>query len=335
MRDLFWLAVFSAVLSGQTPSRALKEAVRNSPDQSLAAGSRELTDSILSWFPADTETVLVAQQPFMIKAPDQNRIPTPLEMAQAYAGTALSSAERGSFLRSLTGHTIRLAVVGAKHFGESNPNSDSDRDGLGMIPHQGCAVYALTEPLPATIIARPPDDSITGRRVWTSKGSKDDGQGNEMHFVSLLRPDLMLACNHREFFHEVVSRMDSPPHPRIALPESLPEWKHLDRTAPVWALSHYSQTGGLLAAALPGVGDSGATGITAEFGGATAPARARMLAARDPWKELVTNPAFGGAFKSGEASPGIWEVSVTGTTPQSGMIAVLMLMDAVGFIVAM
>src|SRR5260370_2629160 len=66
----------AAIRAGDWPdaaqlSRSLKESVRDTRNRQMAAAGIELTDSILAWLPSDTETLVVAQQPFTIVAEDR------------------------------------------------------------------------------------------------------------------------------------------------------------------------------------------------------------------------------------------------------------------------
>jgi hypothetical protein len=317
-------------------SRSLREAVREARDQSMAASGDKLVDSILTWLPADTETLVVAQQPFTLNQADQSKLPGALEMAQGYVLGLLVAAEKETLYASLVGRTVQRAALSARRFGEEPPNlpSGGRGSGLGMIFYQGCAVYAFTEPVPDSVLTRPPDETIMGHRVWVSKGSQRDLPDSDTYFVSLLKPDLMLACNNREFFREMVSRRDGPSQPR-ALPADLPEWKLVDRTAPLWALCHYAGKGEILLAALgPEFGEVEPTGVTLEFGVAPNGARARMISKSNPWKEFAEASDFHGAAKSRESQAGVWELTVD-ERPEAALMAGFTLMAVVGFIVAL
>lgn len=134
--------------------------------------------------------------------------------------------------------TVTLAALGARHFANHPPDPRGFLP-LGLIANQGCAIYEFSEPVPDSILARPPDESVMGQRVWTSKGTQSDTPDADTFFLSLLEPQLVAVCNNREFLQEIVSRRGMPQGTR-ALPASLPEWKLVDRTAPLWALSHYA-----------------------------------------------------------------------------------------------
>jgi len=275
----------------------------------------------------------VAQEPFTIVPEDRTAFQPALAMAQGYVLGLLAAAEKENVLKGLTGRTVRLAVLAARRFGEDERETPPDAQGgaLGMIPYQGCAVYAFSEPVKESLLGRPPEDSIMGYRVWISKGSQNDWPDTDTYLVSLLKPDLMLVCNHRQFFSEVVSRIGSSPE-RRALPANLPEWSQVDRSAPLWAICHYGDYAALTGLISNGE-DLGATGLTVEFGLASGAVRARMIAKSDPWKKAVNDPQFAGAAKSREAAHGIWELSVEGK-PEAGFMAVFVLMALLGFVVA-
>jgi hypothetical protein len=311
-------------------SRSLKDAVTEARNRSLAASGSELADSILNWLPADTETLVVAQEPFSITKQDQTTIPTALQMAQNYVLGLLDVAEKGKLAEEVLGRTVRLAALGARHFGNHPPGKNNSIP-LGMIAYQGCALYGFAESLPESILSRPSDDSVMGHRVWISKGTQSDRPDTDTYFVSLLQPDLLTVCNNREFFQEIVSRRGLPQQSR-ALPADLPEWKLVDRTAPLWAICHYRQDGLLVHLLQDPRSDPGATGIAVEFGRASGITRARMISKSDPWKSLTGQGDFHGAAKSRKVADGVWELSVSDDPEAAGMTA-FALMTMLGFVV--
>lgn len=329
----------AAIRAGDWPSaaklsRTLKDAVQDARNHSMAAGGKELAESILGWLPPDTETVLMAQQPFPIRLRDDSSVPTALEEAQRYTLLLLSPTEKEALLKKLAGRTLRLAALGARRFNE-HPSGKQPESGkplpLGMIPFQGCGVYAFAEPVPETILSRPPDESIMGHRVWTSQGSLNDEPDTYTFYISLPKPDLMLACNHRGFFEQVVSRMGLPARSR-ALPDNLPEWKYLDRSAPLWAITHYSANSIVAAGLYEGGQNFGATGLTLEFGLPSGRSKASMIATADPWAQLAGSPDFHGAAKSRQLAKGVWELLIEGK-PEAANMAAFALMGMIGFIV--
>jgi hypothetical protein len=79
-------------------SRSLKEAVAEARNSSLSAQGAELTDSILTWLPADTETLVVAQLPFPIPRADDHATETAaLPAAQDFVLGLLGAAEEEKY----------------------------------------------------------------------------------------------------------------------------------------------------------------------------------------------------------------------------------------------
>ena len=314
-------------------TRSLRTAVEDARNKSMAAAGTELVEAVLAWLPPDTETVVVAQQPFSILAVDNTKDVNALDGARTYSVMMLTAAEKQKLYPSLLGRTLRLAMLGARRFGEEPEETRanaSKRSELGMIEFQACAVYAFTEPVAESVFGRPPDESVMGYRTWTSRTAWNEKPVVYPVSVSLLKPDLLIACNNREFLEQMLTRMASPAQPR-ALPADLPEWKLLDRTAPLWGITHYR--GGGHAVELMGAGkDIGQIGMTAEFGVASGGARARMLSRSDPWKELVDNSELAGMVRSRKVSEGVWEISIDGN-PQAANMAAFGLMAMLGFAV--
>jgi len=312
-------------------SRALKAAAEDARNRSMESAGRGQADSILAWFPADTETVVVAQQPFEIVTVETNS-PTATEVAQAFVLGFLQAAERGKLSTDLDGHTLRLAALGARRFGQEPENHHATgRQGVfGMIPYQGCATYVFAAPISPPILNRPPDDTIMGYRVWLSKGSQNEEPDRDDYFVSMLKPDVMLVCNSRAFFQETVARLGLP-SPQRALPADLLEWKLVDRSVPLWGITHCRDSD-LVASLTPGSENPGAVDLVVEFGLDNDMALARMIAKADPWKELVNSPDFRGTAASSQSAGGIWELKIAGN-PDVADFAVLVLMAELGFVI--
>jgi hypothetical protein len=201
-----------------------------------------------------------------------------------------------------------------------------------MVPYQGCGVYAFAEPVSESIFGRPPDDTILGHRIWSSKGTQNDTPDRETYLVALIKPDMLMSCNNRQFFEQIATRMGATAQPR-ALPLSLPEWKYMDRSAPLWGICHYGEKTAMLASGLTGGKDVGAQGITVEFGLASGAVRARMISKLNPWEGLDSSPEFHDAAKAREETSGVWEFTIEGKPEAANMAAAFALMAYLGFVV--
>jgi hypothetical protein len=308
----------AAALSAKLKADA--EVARN---QSMAKSGNELADQFLDWLPPDTETVLVAQQPFKVPEANQHRTPELLPMVQSYT-LLFAAAEKQKLADKLKDRTVRFAALGARAFGK-----DEKPRGLGMVSLEGCAVYLFAEPLQESIFERKPDESAMGHPVWISKGELSDAKDSETFIVALPRSNMMLACNNRDFFSTMVSRMSAPQKPR-ALPVDLPEWKHVNRGAPLWGLRHVGQgfDPGLMID--PEKKDISIAGLTVEFN--TSEAKSRTFSNKDPWARVLDNPQFESKASSKKITEGIWELSVSGNG-QAGYMSVFVLMGMLGFVV--
>jgi hypothetical protein len=61
-------------------------------------------------------------------------------------------------------------------------------------------------------------------------------------FVASPRSDVFLAATNEDYLKEVLNRMTRRAETR-ALPDSLPEWKYVDRSAAFWAVRHFNPEG--------------------------------------------------------------------------------------------
>ncbi len=282
----------------------------------LTASGSDWVDRVLTWLPSDTEALAVAAQAFDVTL-DGSESQTALASARSFFFAHLESAAGARGFEHILGLTVRRAALAGRKFDDTAAPPRR----TGMVPYQGCALLLFTQPLPLPPLRRPADENIMGHRVWTHRN------GTVEDLLTLLEPDLLLACNHRRFFEEVVTRRSSPTSPR-ALPDTLREWTLVNRQAPLWGLAHYAGPPSTLAAAAFGQ-DPAATGAVIEFGPV---ARARLLAKHNPWQNDVTSPDFHGAAATHQPTAGLWELSVA---PQSdaALVTVMTLMAAIGFIV--
>ena len=186
-------------------------------------------------------------------------------------------------------------------------------------------MYQLSEVVDDLLLTRAPDEKLDGYSVWLSKGSEGDGPDWETIYVTMLGPQLLTACNNHEFLREMLSRKSTPRQTR-ALPANLAEWSLVDRSSPVWGISHYRNGG----AAQIMMHAPEAAGIAVNFGKTMI--IARMIAKKDPWDEFAHVPEFQGEAKNRKVGDDVWELSVSAQS-QAGAMGVFGLMAALGFVV--
>ena len=125
---LVLLCIVGAVLTGVS-------AYRLNPAPYTAG---DLT-KIMSWLPADTETVTVARGPFVFPSmvfenDAKDRAISDKELAQDFEELPLTllRLKNGLLSKHLQGKRIALALEGARHF--------RSPAGLGMMPYEGCSI---------------------------------------------------------------------------------------------------------------------------------------------------------------------------------------------------
>lgn len=323
-------------------SSALKDAVREERDRTLAKTSEVQINRVIESLPENTETIVVAQQPFTLSEPVRNSEQSALTVARWYVLGLLGAADDEKPLKSLYGSTIRFAVLAARKFANQPPDGGTGAP-LGMIAYQGCAEYAFASPIAQLAFPGLPDTTIAGHQVWKATGrqfaqGRDATPRSETYLMALLRPDLILACNNADFFSSILTNVDA--SLKGTLLQRLPEWKHVDRSAPVWGIRHfvpesaatdptYPSNGGVTGTAV-----QGAIGMFFQVGLPAGKVRALWLSTskENPWEELSKAPDFGGAASTRSVSEGVWELSVNDELGP-GSFAVFAVMAMLGFAV--
>ena len=191
-------------------------------------------EPLLTWLPEDTETLIVAPRGFEI----------PKEKAKdEFAGT-VQTLPAGPLMhfkdelldKQLRGAKVLCAVEGSRRF-----TAPGD---LGMMPYEGCHILQFDPGADADlkrIIQKCRDKAdktikLAGAEVavFTEKQEQDTWS----YFVCRPRPGILIIATNRDYLEETLKRIDKPSRTR-ALPADLPEWKHVDVKARLWAIRHY------------------------------------------------------------------------------------------------
>ncbi|BDC49059.1 hypothetical protein F183_A13750 [Bryobacterales bacterium F-183] len=257
-------------------------------------------ERILAWLPGDVETAMASSVAFTLAE-------------SASAGLTmkilpllnLASAEKGELIKALLGRTVIAAFTALRP--PQRPQKDSVRPSLGLQPFRGCGIYVFAQPLLSEgLFHRVAEDSVVGLPVWTAELKAEAGS-IQSSYVSLPAPNILAACNDRDFLHDLLLRATTGTTPeRVALPDSLSLWRHVDKTASVWGVSKYDS----MAQALIADGMVKATGATVQM--QTSSARIRMFATANPWTKITAAQPFKDAAKVSEIAPGVWELSIDG-----------------------
>jgi hypothetical protein len=238
----------------------------------------------------------------------------------------LYGADDGKFATGLKGSTLSFAMLAARNF------HDHPGQGLGMTAFQGCAVYMFAKPIDTAAFSKGPETSTMGLPVWLAT-SRSERNERDPYFITLPKPTVILSCNDRNMLSEVLSRVDNAAK-RVALPQDFPEWKHVDRSAPLWALRHFFPE---RPAVTPSdVLDREATGVVGTISESVGTLRALWLTEgkfqTSPWDVIVKADEFAGRAQTRQVSDGIWELSAP-TDAVAGVFGVFALMTVLGFAV--
>jgi hypothetical protein len=135
---------------------------------------------------------------------------------------------------------ILLAVEGSRHF--------SPPSGLGEAPFEGCAVAVFAADVTAQANSFMRDASAVALRTEQIEGQKVTvfqerrEQDTWTTFVAFPKPNVAVAASNEEYLREVLARIEGKVGDG-ALPETLPEWKHLNPQAEFWGARHYDRKG--------------------------------------------------------------------------------------------
>jgi hypothetical protein len=192
----------------------LDHAVQEKYRAALTKDAETRLAEALTWFSPDTESILVQQVPVFVHSADS--LPTlaagPLF---PYTTSILFAVDHGELYKKLDGQVIRLVVGGVSKIGRWQGGIP------GPMPDSEAAfLFYLSQPLDPALL----------------------GPAKVELWYGLARPDVLVVATKRKVLSGVLERSTHAEGPR-ALPDSLPEWAAVDRTASVWGLRHYANPG--------------------------------------------------------------------------------------------
>jgi len=210
-----------------------------------SAGSVDLQE-VLSWFPADTETITVARGPFVLpnaqpSADDnENRATTEQELIESFEGLplALVGFKRAVLLPRLKEKRILLAIEGARHF---RPPS-----GLGEVLYEGCTVILFADDINDDMDSFVKENRKSVLRVEKIAGHVSavfqDKLENDTWTTFVIFPNkrVLAVATNRGYLSEVSARLRGKKGER-ALPNDLPEWRYVDTELAFWGLRHFDK----------------------------------------------------------------------------------------------
>ena len=210
----------------------------------------------LAWLPEDTETIVVGQS-FTIRVPYvRGAIKlTVKEMkqdfhtyAQEMALGAIGEPEMAKYLKPLAGKNVVLGLRGGRNYEWVTSTLPTHRT-------EGCAVVIFEEELGEAgeewikMLSKGAEAvrEIAGRNVFVfpptksmRPARKSEWPGKLGVYLMLLNSNTILCATSDKYLEQLLERVDTPPS-NSALPDDLPEWKHVSPTAPAWMMRHISK----------------------------------------------------------------------------------------------
>jgi hypothetical protein len=206
--------------------------------------SSQLIGEMLSWFPADTETVTAVMGPLPLqkfeKGPNGvlSMVKSDNEMRDQFMlFPTLLLKDPGNDFKD---RPILATIEGSRGF--------LPPTGLGGMRYQGAliAVFAgdITDRVSSFLkdpsSANAHTEQIEGHAVTVSQSKSEEDVLTT--YVAFPKPNIAVVATDRGYLEEVLARIDGKNGER-ALPDTLPEWKHVDTHAQFWAVRHYRKAG--------------------------------------------------------------------------------------------
>lgn len=191
--------------------------------------------------PTDTETLVVAPQPFSIPRITNEDAEQVLSPAEFLRRLALGRIFDFPIIdTSLIGRRVQFAVAAVRAF--HSPSA------LGLGPFDSCAVIKFADRLGTGLEAafvELPKEQIEGVTAYVETevdpGSRRDRPAYITLLVAQAAPDVLLVATDRISLGALINRRSASASAR-ALPEEIPEWRLVDFSAEAWAIRHYRRS---------------------------------------------------------------------------------------------
>lgn len=211
---------------------------------------------VFSWLPPDTETVIVAdarKRSFLnvdvFKETDEKdeseRGSDPTVSVQDIAERfqllplTLLSINHGFLVELFKNHQMTLAVEGSRHFRDTY-------DGLGLLPYEGCQIAIFRDDVRTDgelLLDRNKGHATKPEELeeQTAFVFEEDWEGTWTLHVLFPQRNVLAVCTDQGYAKQLLQRMKQVEVDR-AFPESLPEWKYTNTSAPFWGLRHFDRS---------------------------------------------------------------------------------------------
>ncbi len=201
---------------------------------------------VLSWLPDDSETVTGVNGPFpfpdLAAIPDStNSDPSQDEIearVRANFTLFLFQFKNGGLSASLKGKPVALAIEGSRHFRPPGVIGAIRYEGCSIVVFDGNTKLEADSFMKGSTLSARRFDKTGGRTVAVFEEQPDEDTWTTL--VAFPRPNIVVVCTDTSYLRGVLARINGTPGPR-ALPDTLPEWKHVNKNAQVWGIRHYQR----------------------------------------------------------------------------------------------
>jgi len=83
------------------------------------------------------------------------------------------------------------------------------------------------------------EEKIEGKKVTVFQEKLENDVWTT--YVAFPRNNIILVASNRDYIQEILARLQGKSGER-ALPDTLPEWKYVDHSTPIWALRHFDKS---------------------------------------------------------------------------------------------
>jgi hypothetical protein len=204
------------------------------------APSKAVIEQMLSWFPADTETLIGATGPLLMPKMSQaadgamsleNPEDKPRDAFKQYSLLQLLA-----LMKTFKDEPIVAAIEGSRDF---RPPS-----GLGMAMFQGATIAVFASDTTARAAAFIKDsvptvirtERIEGQNVAVFKEKSEEDIWTT--YVAFPKRNMAVVATDEGYLREVLARINGKQGERT-LPDALPEWKYVNTQAQFWAMRHF------------------------------------------------------------------------------------------------
>lgn len=200
-------------------------------------GGKPSWEKILEWLPENTVTIIVSQKPFKIP-PGGPKLLSAREEMHMLPVIPLMQFLPEVPAKELFNQEIIYAVEGSRDFAPPKNFGPARYKGCHILQFDAAAANALRKAFQTCLKNAPKKIQIAEQdvAVYTQKIREDAWTC----YIAQPQSGFLLLATDQEYLETTLKRM-AVKNQKRALPKDLPEWKHVNVNAPVWAVLHSHQ----------------------------------------------------------------------------------------------